>query len=424
MPVAELLSQGDEVVTGQIADTNAAWLATRLTELGFTVTRHTTVGDRIDDLVTVLGEIAGRCDLCICTGGLGPTDDDLTAEAVARAFDRTLAHDPEAMAQIETRYASFGRPMPSVNRKQALLPTGSERLDNDWGTAPGFALCSPRAWFAFVPGVPREMRAMYAERILPRLRERFDVQPGRLVTLRTIGVGESNLQQAIGAFSLPDAVLSYRTKLPENHIKLRFVPSADNARVRQVVGDMVDTLRRWLFTVEGLPGAALPGIDCVGGSHPEVIGRALAAAGHTLASAESCTGGRIAAAATAIPGASAWFLEGVVCYSNPAKVRLLGVCESDLAEHGAVSEAVARQLASGVRQRAQATFGVGVTGVAGPGGGSEAKPVGTVHIAVATAHTVHHRLVRLPGDRDRIQQLAVAAALELLRRHLDDADRS
>jgi nicotinamide-nucleotide amidase len=418
MPTAEILSQGDEVVTGQIADTNAAWLATQLTELGFTVTRHTTVGDRLGDLVAVLGDIAARCDLCIGTGGLGPTDDDLTAQAVAEAFDLPLQLDAQALEQIQARYAAHGREMPEVNRKQALLPTGSERLDNEWGTAPGFAVEAGSAWLAFVPGVPREMRAMWSERLLPRIRERFEVAPGRLVTLRTVGIGESNLQQAIGPFSHDDVVLSYRTRLPENHLKLRFAPGTSDARVRHVVTGLVEVVGRWLFTVEGLPGEALPGIDCAGGSHAEVVGRALLARGHTLATAESCTGGRIGAVLTGIPGASTWFLEGVISYSNAAKVRLLGVSEAVLAEHGAVSEPVARQMAEGVRTRAGTTWGIGVTGIAGPGGGTPDKPVGTVHVAVAGPDAVHHRALRLPGDRDRVQQLSVAAALELLRRNL------
>jgi nicotinamide-nucleotide amidase len=311
--------------------------------------------------------------------------------------------------------------MPEVNRRQAMLPTGSTRIDNHHGTAPGFALRSERALFVCMPGVPREMKAMFVEGVQPLLAERLPTSPGRLVTLRTIGVGESNLQEMIGAFEEPDVVLSYRTMLPENHVKLRFGPTVGEARVREVVERVAAAVQRWVFTVEGYEGpteGALAGLDLGGGSHTEVIARQLAAAGHTLATAESCTGGRIAAACTALPGASAWFLEGRVTYSNAAKVAQLGVSEATLAAHGAVSEPVAREMADGLRERSGATFAIGVTGIAGPGGATADKPVGTVHIALSSPEGTRHRALRLPGDRERIQRLAVASALELLRRSL------
>jgi nicotinamide-nucleotide amidase len=422
LPTAEILSQGDEVVTGQIADTNAAWLSERLTELGFDVMRHTTVGDRQADLVAVFGEISMRTDLCLCTGGLGPTDDDLTALSVAMAFDRPLQLDPVALAQIEERFRSSGRAMAPVNRRQAQLPSGSDRLDNDWGTAPGFAFEAGRAWFACMPGVPHEMREMFAQRVLPRLQERFSLRPGRLVTLRTLGVGESDLQQAMGDWSSEDVVVGYRTKLPENHIKLRFSPDVSPSALLAQVSAVLERVGRWVYTIEGLPDSTddgpIQGYDCLGGTPAEVVGRLLKNRGETLAVAESCTGGQIAAECTSIPGASDWFLEGVVSYANSAKVRLLGVSEADLAAFGAVSEAVAKAMAVGVRRRSGATWGIAVTGIAGPGGGSADKPVGTVHLAVEGPVGILHRALRLPGDRERIQKLTVAAALELLRRQL------
>jgi nicotinamide-nucleotide amidase len=416
MRAAELLSQGDEVVTGQIADTNAAWLSTRLTELGFSLRRHQAVGDRLADLVAILREIAPRCALCVCTGGLGPTSDDLTAEAVAEAFGAPLVHDPEAMAQIEAMFARYSRRMPEINRKQALLPAGSIRIDNRWGTAPGFALKSPAgAWFVCLPGVPREMKPMFDELVTPHLRERFGLTPGRLVTLRTAGVGESELQERIGTFDEPGIVLGYRTILPENQVKLRLSPDVEVERELRVVARLVAALGTAVFTVEGL-SSPIPGVDCGGGELAEVVGRHLAARGATLAVAESCTGGRIAAACTAIPGSSRWFAEGLVTYSNAAKQRLLGVSSASLAAHGAVSEAVAREMAVGCRERSGATWGLAVTGVAGPDGGSEEKPVGTVHLAIASPDGVTHRRVQLGGDRARIQALATGGALDTLRR--------
>ncbi len=423
MRVAEILSQGDEVVTGQIADTNAAWLSTRLTDLGFVVQRHTAVGDRLGDLVAVLREIAGRCDLCVCTGGLGPTTDDLTAEAVAVAFDAPLALDEEAMAQIEAMYQRYSRRMPEINRKQAWLPTGSVRLDNRWGTAPGFAFQAGATRFVFMPGVPREMRPMFDENVVPDLGPRFDLMAGRLVTLRTAGVGESDLQERIGVFDEPGFVLGYRTILPENQVKLRLSPEVDAATERRVVSRLVAALGTAVFTVEGLTPvegtrASLPGVDCGGGELAEVIGRHLRASSATLSVAESCTGGRIAAACTAVPGASDWFLDGLVTYANAAKERLLGVSRETLATHGAVSEAVAREMAVGCRERSGATWAIGITGIAGPGGGSLEKPVGTVYIAIASPGGVTHRAIRLGGDRARIQALATGGALDTLRREL------
>jgi nicotinamide-nucleotide amidase len=381
----------------------------------------------MDDLVSAFAEIGARADVCVCTGGLGPTDDDLTAEAVARAFDRPVALDEVALGQIEERFRQFGRPMAPVNRKQALLPAGSTRLDNPWGTAPGFAFLGGRCEFACMPGVPREMFRMYEQSVVPRLQAAFALEPGRRVTLRTIGVGESDLQQAMGDWSHPGVTVGYRTTLPENHVKLwfdgaRFPPGqGDDDALMNVVGAVWERIGRWVFTVEGCPRPPVPGVDCEGGTFASVVGRRLLATSGTLAIAESCTGGRIAAACTAVPGASDWFVEGLVAYANASKVRHLGVSEADLAAHGAVSDTVARAMAEGVRARAGATWGIGVTGIAGPGGGTPEKPVGTVHFAVAGPTGTFHRAVRLPGDRDRVQTLAVATALELLRRSLAGA---
>lgn len=410
MPSVVLLSQGDEIVTGQTVDTNAAFLAEQLTAIGFDVVRHVSVGDRLGDLVSVFQHVAPLGDVVLCTGGLGPTEDDLTAEAVATAFQRPLQPDAEALAAIEAMFARYGRAMAPSNRKQALLPTGSERLDNARGTAPGFALEVGTTWFACMPGVPSEMRGMFAEQILPRLTARFQLSPGRLITLRTTGVGESTLQDRIGAFSEPDAVLAYRTSLGENQIKLRIAPHTTDVRIQALVSRLHEAIGSPVFTIEGLGDG--------GGSLPEVVGRTLHAQGHTLAVAESCTGGRISALCTGVDGASAWFLEGAVTYANEAKVRALQVPIALLEAHGAVSEPVARAMAEGMRQQAQATFGLATTGIAGPTGGTPNKPVGTVHLALATpSGTVHHE-ARFGGSRARIQALAAHAALDLLRRHL------
>ena len=410
MPDAEILSQGDEVVTGQIADTNAAWLSDRLTELGFTLRRHTAIGDRPADICAALLDIAQRSDFCVCTGGLGPTDDDHTARAVADAFGRPLQFDDEAMRQIESMYQKFRRVMPEINRRQAWLPTGATRLDNAWGTAPGFAVRHGRCAFVFLPGVPREMKPMFDERVRPMLRTSFALESAHLVTLRTVGIGESEMQARVGTVEHPGVTVGTRTILPENHLKLRFAPSVPESERRAVAADVAARIGAAVFAIEGIGEPA--------GSLPEVVGRLLQQRSATLATAESCTGGRVAAAFTSIPGSSAWFVEGTVCYANTAKLRLLGVDANALAEHGAVSEVVARQMAEGARAAADTTYALATTGIAGPGGGSDAKPVGTVHLALTTPEATLHREIHLGGDRTRIQELATASALDLLRRHL------
>lgn len=410
VPHAVIVSQGDEVVTGQTVDTNAAWIAERLTELGVDVVRHLTVGDRLPDLVAILTAAVAEGDVVVCTGGLGPTQDDLTAEAVAAAFDAPLALDEVALAAIEAMFRAYGRTMAPSNRKQALLPTGSARLDNPVGTAPGFALEARGALLCCLPGVPREMRRMVTEHVLPRVRARFQLPSPRLVTLRTTGVGESTLQDRIGPFTHDDAVLAYRTSLGENQIKLRFRSDTPDATVRAITADVAGRIGSPLFSIDGLDG---PGPDL-----PGTVAAALDARDETLATAESCSGGLVASLCTSVPGASGWFLAGAVTYANEAKERDLGVPHELLVGHGAVSEPVARAMAEGIRTRAGTTYGLATTGIAGPGGGTPDKPVGTVHLALATPEGTHHRLARLGGDRHRIQTLTAHAALDLLRRHL------
>lgn len=420
MPTVEILSQGDEVITGQIADTNASWLSAQLTGLGFDVTRHSAVGDRLDDLVQMFNEVASRCDLAVGTGGLGPTEDDLTAQAMADCLGVPLVLDETALEQIRERYSRAGRVMPEVNQKQAWLPRGATRLDNQWGTAPGFAVRHRGAWLVFLPGVPREMHGMFPSVVLPLLHTEFNTSPGRLVTLRTTGIGESNLQERVADVIVDGAILGFRTSLPENHIKLRFPSGADPKLVVSAIEQLAEAIGSPLFSIEGASdlGLELPGMDVEGGGLAEVIGRALLARGETLAIAESCTGGAASARCASVPGASGWLVESVVTYANASKVRRLGIEPESIERHGAVSEPVARNMADAVRLQAGATYGLSTTGIAGPSGGSPEKPVGTVHISLATSSATHHRMLRLSGSRSRIQSLSSAAVLDLLRRHL------
>jgi nicotinamide-nucleotide amidase len=410
-PMAELeiLSQGDEVVQGYTVDTNAAWIALRATELGLVVGRHASVGDEPAAIAGLLYEAAERATEIVCTGGLGPTDDDHTADAVAAAFGLELREHPQALEQIRTRYATFGRELDVTGQRQARIPVGGRLLENRWGTAPGFVVerwpC--RLWF--LPGVPREMKRMMTAHVIPGWRKRYPrLAPGRLVTIRCVGLGESRAQLKLRGLEHPAVRMGFRAALPEVQIKLRFEPGADEDFVQEQTARVRESVADWAFTVQD---STVPGS---GGTIEEIVGRVLAARGETVATAESCTAGRVSAALTRKPGSSAWMLEGVVVYSNAAKERLCGVPAAMLEEHGAVSEPVARALAEGVRERSGATWGLATTGIAGPGGGTEDKPVGTVHIAVAGPAGTAHRLLRLPGARERVMDRTVAAVLKLL----------
>jgi len=398
---AVLLAQGNELTTGQTVDTNSNWIAGQLFDLGIEVTRIITVPDDLDQLVEVLADAARRAPIVISTGGLGPTRDDLTADAVSRAFDRPLALDDTAMAQVVARYRSMGRVMPEINRKQAVLPAGSTVLENRWGTAPGFSVQVDGTHMFFLPGVPREMRKLMEHAVLPRLHAAFALEPPRRRIVRVIGLGESDIETRLTGLEVPGMQVGFRTKMPENQVKLRFDRSVTEAAIEDAIAQ-----------VRARIGWRAFGVDT--GDLGEVVGQELAARGQTVALAESCTAGRVAAWLGQTPGASRYLIEGAVVYANAAKMRACAVPEQMLIDHGAVSEPVARQLAEGIRQRAETTCGVGITGIAGPGGATPDKPVGTVHIAVAGPTGVHHRRLRLPGDRSRVQSLSAAAALAML----------
>lgn len=252
-PLAEIFSQGEEIVCGQTVDSNAAWLSQQLVELGFTLKRHTAVGDNLDDLSRLFTEIAERADCCICTGGLGPTVDDLTAEAVSVASGLPLLFDQQAFAQIQQYYARRNRAMPAANRKQAMLPQRAVRIDNAFGTAPGFALQFKRCWFVFLPGVPAEMKAMFTALVHQQLQQRFRLQPDRLVTLRSIGIGESAIQELLDAIRLPDGVqLGFRAVPDEVQTKLLFPGGFSEQHKQACVAEVAARIGDHVFAIDGL----------------------------------------------------------------------------------------------------------------------------------------------------------------------------
>lgn len=250
-PIAEIFSQGEEVVNGQITDTNAAWLSQELVQMGFIISRHTAVGDKLQDLATLLKEISLRADICICSGGLGPTIDDLTAEAVALAFDSPLQLNPDALIQIEQHFSSRNRIMADSNHKQALLPLNAICIKNTCGSAPGFALLQNRCWFVFVPGVPSEMRQMFNEYIYSELKKKFVLRPDKLITIKSVGLGESDLQQKLNAYSLPkDVQLGFRATRGEVQIKLLFPVTMTDTEINHCVNQVVNIIGNPIFAVD------------------------------------------------------------------------------------------------------------------------------------------------------------------------------
>ncbi|MFK5948334.1 MAG: molybdopterin-binding protein [Methylococcales bacterium] len=284
-PRAEIFSQGEEVITGQVADTNAAWLSDQLVNMGFNISRHTAVGDKLPDLEELLKEISLRADICICTGGLGPTIDDLTAEAVANAFNRPLQLDSTALTQIESYFFNRQKKMADINQKQAFFPKGSIRIDNAWGTAPGFAVLQNRCWFVFLPGVPTEMRNMFRQHISKQLQQRFVLQAEQLFVIKSIGMGESDLQQKINDFALPENVqLSFRATAEEVQTKLLFPANAENTAC---VSQLIDLIGDAVFTCDK---PAKPAVSFI-----QLIDQLMTEKKFTLAVQETATQGLISA---------------------------------------------------------------------------------------------------------------------------------
>ena len=395
---AVLISTGEELLTGETTDTNSAWLAGALWEKGFSVRRMLTTGDDLESLVWALSEASRTASLVICTGGLGPTVDDRTAEAVAVWAGVDRQESLEALEQIAERYARMGRLVSDTNRKQAFLPVSAQILENRWGSAPGFSVSHDGTTVFCLPGVPIEMRKIFEAHISHRLNQD---SPIHLHRIRTFGIAESRLQSTLSQLDIAPAELGFRAHIPEVQIKLRFGGDVASERRLDVVDRVVDALGDAVYNVDG-------------GDLAETVVQRLRAASQTVSFAESCTAGITSGWIADVPGASAVLLESVVVYSNEAKSRLAGVPESTIKENGAVSEAVARSLAEGLRQRSGSTWAVGITGIAGPGGGSEMKPVGTVHIAVAGPIGTEHRHAVIPGSRQQIRKRAAGAALALI----------
>ena len=415
---AEILSVGTELLLGQIVDTNAAFIARRLAELGVTLYRKTTVGDNLARVSSAVREALARADIVIATGGLGPTEDDLTREAVADALSVRLVESPDVIADLERFFAARGANMTENNRRQALMPQqgAGQLIPNPMGTAPGVMFESGAKRVICLPGVPREMERMMDECVVPLIRRLQIESTGAEVikskVVRTSGIGESALEALIIDLAHDHSNPTVATYASGGECQVRVTARADSeaqadAMIRSVQSVLCERL-----------GELVYGYD--DDTLEQALGRLLASRGLTIACAESCTGGLISAMLTSVPGSSEYFHCGVVTYSNRAKVEQLGVGKATLAAHGAVSRETAVEMAIGAARVACADIGISVTGVAGPGGGSGAKPVGLVHLALADTSlpSVIAARVRFGGDREAVRNRAAKLALDLARRHL------
>jgi nicotinamide-nucleotide amidase len=413
----EIVTIGDELLLGFTIDTNAAHIARALGEIGFEIVRRTTVGDRAPEIASAVGDALDRTGAVITTGGLGPTSDDLSKAAVAGLFGREMILDENVLREIEQRWARLfpGRHFPPPNRQQAEIPRGAEILANRHGSAPGIRLEDERGrWVAMLPGVPREMRGMLADEILPRLTAAAGDRVILSRTLRTTGIGESAIAELLGENPLGVGI-------DASPVSLAYLPSPPGVDLRLTIrGEPREK------SVALLDAAAVKLKERVG---PYVYGEDdtdlasvvldLCRATHlTVAVAESCTGGMLGERLTAIAGSSDVFLGGIIAYDDRVKQALLGVDAGILEAHGAVSVETAAAMASGVRKKTGAVVGIAITGIAGPGGGTEEKPVGTVCIALNGDGITSAKALRLIGDREEIRRRSAQSALDLLRRAL------
>lgn len=407
---AEIIAIGSEMLTPFRTDTNSLWLTERLNSLGVDVKLKTIVGDDEGRLEETIRDAMKRSEIIVSTGGLGPTEDDITRKIFARVLQKRLVLDDAILEKIRARFARRGVPMPEINSRQALIIEGAEIIDNNNGTAPGMLIRNGKCTIALLPGLPREMKPMFEAAVAPALRQ----QVGDLFILRRklsiFGLTESSTDELAAPiytqYKNPTTTILFKDGQIELHLTATAKKAAEGEKLLdELAGRLDEALGNYVFSRRDE-------------TLEEVAGNLLKFNGYTLATAESCTGGLLAGRITDVPGSSEYFIEGVVTYSNEAKIRMLGVPTDLIERHGAVSEEVARAMADGVRSLAGTTFGIGITGIAGPGGGSEEKPVGLVYIALADDNDAIVRKFVFPGDRQFIRQLSVNAALDMIRRRL------
>ncbi len=407
---AAIIAVGSELLGTTRLDTNSLWLTERLESIGIPVVRKASVIDDAGEIHAELATALSRAGIVVATGGLGPTADDLTKEAVAEYFGRPLRLDPEQLETLRARFALRGIEMPAINEKQAYAVEGARVLKNPRGSAPGVWLEEGDSVVVLLPGVPKEMRGMFEEEVLPDLSRRFGAGPRHRRVLKIAAMGESAIEDRVKPVydKWPDHAFTILGSPGEVQLHLSAAGAEPEAR-RVLDAQSLD--------FEGALPGRIYGRD--GETLEQVVGERLRRAGKTLSLAESCTGGLVAERLTEVPGSSDYFLGGVVSYSDGAKVDLLGVSPSTIESHGAVSEETAREMAQGARRRFGSDCALAITGIAGPAGGTPEKPVGTVWLALAGIDAgVETKRLRVPGDRQTIRAWTCAAALEMLRSRL------
>ena len=409
---AEVITIGDELLYGQTLDTNSQWIGQELNRVGIKIGRKTAIGDRQEDIVSALDEAQQRADIILLTGGLGPTKDDITKTTLADYFDSSITIHPQALSNLKALFAQRNYPLTALNEQQAALPEKCEMVPNAMGTAPGMWFEQDGKVFVSMPGVPYEMKAMMTDTVLPRLQETFALPVIFHQMIQTVGIGESWLAEKIA---------DWENALPE-HIRLAYLPSFGKVKLRLTATgdnllDLEESVAQQVQTLEPLIEKYIFGYGDI--SFEEAIGRDLLSAGKTLALAESCTGGLVAHRITSVPGSSRYFRGGLIPYDNALKINPLGVKESTLRQHGAVSEATVREMAENVRRLLGADVGLATSGIAGPGGGTAEKPVGTIWIALADASTTVAKKLTLGNDRLVNVERTNVAVLNLLRQQLN-----
>lgn len=407
---AEIIAVGSELLTPQRVDTNSLFLTEKLNALGIEVRFKTVVGDDRERLADVFRTALGRSQLIILSGGLGPTEDDVNRDVVAEVLERPLHEVTEIRRQIEKRFLRLGRQMSDNNLRQALVPEGAEWIENKNGTAPGLWIEHGGILIVLLPGPPWELEAMFESACVPRLASRSGGERIRTRLIKVVGLPESEVDQRIAPlyreYRNPSTTILASLGSIEIHLRARAASAEEAEALLAPLADKIEVaLGEHVYSTQGE-------------TLEEIVGMYLTMKQKTVAAAESCTGGLLAERLTRTPGSSNFFLGGAVCYSNDLKTKLAGVPDILMAEHGAVSKSVAQAMAEGIRRRSGASLGVGITGVAGPGGGSPEKPVGLVFIALADERGTQVREFRFPGNRERIRLWASTAALEIIRRRV------
>jgi nicotinamide-nucleotide amidase len=406
---AEIIAVGSELLTPDRTDTNSLFLTARLNEAGLQVHRKTVIGDSEQDIAALVGEALSRSEVIVTCGGLGPTEDDLTRQAVSRVLRRPLAVNTELLEEIRGRFASRGLAMPKINERQAQVLQGAEALRNSRGTAPGMWIEEKNVKIVLLPGPPRELQAMFLASVMPRLSRLYS---GRQMVHRTVGIvglSESEVDSRVAPIytsysSIETTILASSAQITLN-LSQWLTPGETADDLGELARRIADALGDTVYST-------------CGETLEEVVGRLLQDSGSSLAVAESCTAGAVAMRITRVPGSSAYFLGGVLCYANEVKHSLCSVPLALLEGPGAVSPEVAEALARGVRRALNSSIGLSITGIAGPGGGSAEKPVGLIYFGVAGSSGSMHERRLIPGDRESIRERAATYALAYLRRFL------